>query len=229
VSIKVIIAGETLLDCQLLSRALKPYSRHFAVVGCGHTSSLFTPLASGHQPDVAVISAAFDGSSMGGFDLLRTLRASGAPIRSILLLADHDAQQVVEAFSAGAKGVVTKTDPLEVLCKCIQCVHAGQLWASSQELEWVMQALAEREPTRVVNAIGMPLLTARQEQIVRMVAEGMPNTEISTKLHLSEHTVKNHLFRIYEKLGVSNRVELVLYATSSRANLLGSDLNAPAA
>jgi len=179
------------------------------------------------QADVAVISAGLGGNSKGGFEVLRALRAYGSTLRSVLLLDEREPQQVVEAFSAGARGVVTKTDPLEVLCKCIQCVQAGQVWATSQELDWILQALAEREPPRVLNVIGTPLLTERQEQIVRMVAEGMPNSEISAKLSLSEHTVKNHLFRIYEKLGVSNRVELVLYATSNRAGLLGSALRAP--
>jgi DNA-binding CsgD family transcriptional regulator len=68
----------------------------------------------------------------------------------------------------------------------------------------------------VVSAKGIPLLTGREEQIVNMVIEGLPNHEIAVKLGVSIHTVKNHLFRVYEKLGVSNRVELVLYAQSSR-------------
>ena len=85
---------------------------------------------------------------------------------------------------------------------------------SNQELHWVLKALMDRHPVRVVSALGNPLLTQRQEQIVRMVVEGLPNGEISSKLHVSPHTVKNHLFRIYEKLGVSSRVELILYAMS---------------
>jgi DNA-binding CsgD family transcriptional regulator len=68
----------------------------------------------------------------------------------------------------------------------------------------------------VVSAKGIPLLTRREEQIVGMVIEGLPNQEIAVKLGVSAHTVKNHLFRVYEKLGISNRVELVLYAQSSR-------------
>jgi DNA-binding NarL/FixJ family response regulator len=68
----------------------------------------------------------------------------------------------------------------------------------------------------MVSAKGIPLLTRREEQIVNLVIEGVPNHEIAMKLDLSVHTVKNHLFRIYAKLGISNRVELVLYAQSSR-------------
>ena len=68
---------------------------------------------------------------------------------------------------------------------------------------------------RVVNADGMRLLTKREEDVVRLVAEGLQNREIAKELKLSEHTVKNYLFHIFDKLGVSSRVELVLYAVSS--------------
>lgn len=225
--IRVIVAGETPLESQLLARALRPYGKQFSVVGCGHTAALFSMLSPDAQPQVALISEGFGGSPAGGLEALRTLRSSGSAVRPILLLRDRQAEQVIDAFSAGAKGVVAKTDPLEVLCKCIQCVHAGQVWASSRELEWVLTALAEREPARIVNLVGMPLLTERQEQIVSMVAEGLPNHQISSKLNLSGHTVKNHLVRIYDKLGISNRVELVLYATNNRKNPLGPALRMP--
>jgi DNA-binding CsgD family transcriptional regulator len=79
-----------------------------------------------------------------------------------------------------------------------------------------MKTLGNREPVRVVSAKGLSLLTRRQEQIVNMVIEGLPKPEIAEKLDLSAHTVKNHLYRIYEKLGISNRTELILYAQSSR-------------
>jgi DNA-binding CsgD family transcriptional regulator len=102
-------------------------------------------------------------------------------------------------------------------------VHAGKVWADSSQLELVVQALRERKPLRIVSATGTPLLTKREEQIVRMVAEGLPNREISKSLGLSPHTVKNHLFRIYNKLGISNRAELLLYALASRDVARGRD------
>jgi DNA-binding NarL/FixJ family response regulator len=228
-NIKVVIAGETPLDCQLLFCAINRYGRHVTVPGCAHTLKEFAKNVAEHQPDVVVISAGLEGDSKGGFKVLRELRAAGSTTRAILLLDSHEPEQVVEAFSAGAKGVVCKTDPLQVLCKCIQCVYARQVWANSQELEWILEALTQREPVHVVNAIGVLLLTPRQEQVVRMVAEGLPNNEIAAKLRVSTHTVKNHLFRIYEKLGVSNRVELILYAMSQRESRPPSSLRAPAA
>jgi DNA-binding NarL/FixJ family response regulator len=222
--IKVVIAGQTPLDCQLLFCAINRYGRHITVRGCAHTLKEFFKNVAEHHPDVAVISAGLEGDSKGGFKVLRELRAAGSTTRPILLLDSHEPEQVIEAFSAGAKGVVCKTDPLQVLCKCIQCVCARQVWANSQELEWILEALTKREPVHVVNAIGASLLTPRQEQIVCMVAEGLPNREIALELQVSTHTVKNHLFRIYEKLGVSNRVEVVLYAMSRRENSPPSSL-----
>jgi DNA-binding NarL/FixJ family response regulator len=218
-AIKVIIAAASPLNSQLLSHALKRFKRHFTVVGCEHTVKGFINKASEHHADVAVISATLEDDPRGGLKALHGLRAEGSTLRSIVLLDCHQPEAVLDAFSAGARGVISHTDPFEVVCKCIQCVHAGQVWANSQELLWILKALTDRKPSRVVNAVGIPLLTPRQEQIVGMVVEGMPNNEISAALHVSAHTVRNHLFRIYEKLGVSSRVELILYTLSREAPL----------
>ena len=140
----------------------------------------------------------------------------GSPALPIILLDRIDQDQVLEAFSHGARGVVDTNQSFDVLCKSIRSVHAGQVWAGSVELQWVVQALGERQPTRIVNAKGISLLTKREEQVVAMVTDGLPNSEISKKLGVSAHTVKNHIFHIFNKLGVSNRAELFLYALSSR-------------
>jgi DNA-binding NarL/FixJ family response regulator len=78
----------------------------------------------------------------------------------------------------------------------------------------------------VVSAIGIALLTPREEQVVSIMVEGLTNDEIAAKLGVSAHTVKNHLFRIYEKLGISSRMELNLYATSSRERSRRSSITA---
>jgi DNA-binding NarL/FixJ family response regulator len=208
--INVAIAADTPLTCQLLARALENCEKDFAVVGCEHTVKGFLKLASKNCGDVAVISATLEGDAQGGLKALRDLRAAGSTLIPILLLERNKPEAVLEAFSAGAKGVIYHTDPFEVVCKCIRSVCAGQVWANSQELHWILKALTNKKPAHVLNAVGIPLLTPRQEQIVRMVAEGLPNNEISAALHVTAHTVRNHLFRIYEKLGLSSRVELIL-------------------
>ena len=94
-------------------------------------------------------------------------------------------------------------------------VHAGQIWGNCAELSEVIEAFSKLAPMRVVNADGIRLLTKREEEVVRLVAEGLQNRDIARELKLSEHTIKNYLFHIFDKLGVSSRVELALYAVSS--------------
>jgi DNA-binding NarL/FixJ family response regulator len=211
---RIIIAARTSLACQLLSRALTGSGTQFKVVGCAQTKEELLKEVSEHRPDVAVVNSLLQDDPQGGIKALRELCAAGLSVHPIVVLDKDEPEQVVEAFAAGAEGVVCSTAPFKTLCKCIRCVEAGQIWASNQELHWVLKALADWHPVRVVSALGNPLLTLRQEQIVRMVVDGLPDGEISSKLQVSPHTVKNHLFHIYEKLGVSSRVELILYAMS---------------
>jgi len=123
---------------------------------------------------------------------------------------------VIDAFRCGAHGVVFRDEPLETLGKCIHAVHQGQVWANSEQLGYILEALSLTMPMRWQDARGIDLLSKREELVVRQVAEGMTNREISVHLKLSEHSVRNYLFRIFDKLGVSSRVELVLYCLQER-------------
>ncbi len=214
--ISVVVAQRSKMECELVCRALKAHSRQITVLACVLTSEELLKKVVEHRPDVTVISATLQGDAQAGLKALRELRASGTITCPVMLVDCSTPELVTDAFTAGAKGVVCRDEPFEVLYKCIQRVRAGQVWAKSQELQWIMKSLAAREPVHIVNALGIPLLTEREEQIVQMVAECLPTREIASKLAVSAHTVKNHLFRIYEKLGVSNRSELILYALSSR-------------
>ena len=220
--ISVIVAQRTAMGGQLLCEALNKQHRHFVIVGCVHTPKELLKQVAKHHPNAAVVSSSLDGDPQGGLKVVRALRVRAPTSRPILLLDSSNPEEVIDAFSAGAKGVACQTDPFEVLCKCIRCVHAGQIWANSRELQWLIKALGDREPVRVLSAIGIALLTLREEQVVSMVVEGLTNDEIAAKLGVTAHTVKNHLFRIYEKLGVSSRMELNLYITSSRKRSRGS-------
>jgi DNA-binding NarL/FixJ family response regulator len=131
-----------------------------------------------------------------------------------MLIDASEHKQVVEAFRAGARGVFCRSESLTSLAKCIQCVSEGQIWANSRELRYLLEALGEAMPLRVIDARGTALLSRRELEVVRCVAEGLSNREIAHRLGLTEHTVKNYLFRIFDKLGVSKRVEVVLYAYS---------------
>jgi DNA-binding NarL/FixJ family response regulator len=105
-----------------------------------------------------------------------------------------------------------------MLCKCINSVSSGQIWINSQQMHYVLEALSDVNTLRVVNSSGKTLLTPREEQVVALVADGLSNREAAHELGLSEHTIKKYLLRIFDKLGISTRVELVLYAISHGEN-----------
>jgi DNA-binding NarL/FixJ family response regulator len=93
-------------------------------------------------------------------------------------------------------------------------VHRGQIWATAEQVDYLIDIVSQVPSLRVVNADGNTLVTPREEQVVALVAEGLSNRQIAEELGLSEHTVKKYLFRIFDKLGISTRVELVLYAVN---------------
>jgi DNA-binding NarL/FixJ family response regulator len=155
------------------------------------------------------------GNHLPDLSLLRWLRVSYPKIAPVLLTESDDRELVVNAFRAGAKGIFLFTHtPFPMLCKCIHSVSRGQVWMNSQQLNYVLDALSEVPTLRVVNSNGRFLLTPREEQVVALVADGMTNRGVAVELGLSEHTIKKYLLRIFDKVGISSRVELVLYAMS---------------
>jgi DNA-binding NarL/FixJ family response regulator len=214
-AISVLVADENRMACQLLTSSLQR-NNNFRVVGCATSMSEVMGFLHQEEAQVAVISANLQDGPMSGFQLLRELRASHPRTRTILLLDSSDRDLVVDAFRGGARGIFCRSQSFKMLCKCIVCVHQGQIWANNGELQFVLEALGQVAPLHIVNAKGKSLLSKREEQVVSCVAEGLTNREIAKQLNLSEHTVKNYLFRIFDKLGISGRVELVLYALSHR-------------
>jgi DNA-binding NarL/FixJ family response regulator len=208
--IRVLAADNTLMGNQLLAAALKR-NRHFCVIGSAETSeqvlaALRTPL------DVVVISASIGSCHSGGFHLTRRVRAAHPQVRVIMLLDRTEPGSVVESFRSGASGVFCRAEPLEVLWNCIQSVYQGKIWANNDELTFVVEALASSTLPRLTAAGNACLLTPREQQVASLVAEGLTNRQIADQLNLSQHTIKNYLLRMFEKLEVSTRVELVFTA-----------------
>jgi DNA-binding CsgD family transcriptional regulator len=131
-----------------------------------------------------------------------------------MLLDSSKPEAILEAFRSGARGILGRHESLELFNKCLQRVHEGQIWANSDQMSLLVHALASSHTVCAVDARGMNLLSKREMEIVRGVAQGLTNREIADRLDLSSHTIKNSLFRIFDKLGVSNRVELLLMTMS---------------
>jgi DNA-binding NarL/FixJ family response regulator len=118
-----------------------------------------------------------------------------------------------QAFRLGARGLFCLADSsFQSFCECIERVHHGEVFATTQQLNYLLDSVCQVPSLRVVSAIGETLLTSREEPVVVLVADGLSNRDVATELGLSEHTIKKYLFRIFDKLGISSRVELVLYA-----------------
>ncbi len=206
----VFVADASPLDCDLLSDSLS--REHLRVLGSSTNSQEAIAAITAQAPNVALISTRLADGPVAGFQAAREVSRLQPATRMIMLLDSSEAEMVVEAFRSGAKGVFSRTDLSSDLCKCIRCVHAGQVWADSQELVYLTEALRSSPAMHLTN--GLTLLTKREEDVVNLVAAGMSNREIAKQCGLSEHTVKNYIFNIFEKLGVSTRVELALYALS---------------
>jgi DNA-binding NarL/FixJ family response regulator len=209
--IRVLAADSTRMNTQLLAAALER-DKSFEVLEPVSEAGQIVAAAFREKPAIVVISAELDDHPGKGFEIARELHAARPEVRIVILLDSSDRGHVVEAFRSGARGVFCRSESLKSLAKCILCVNQGQIWASSKELRYLLEALGEAMPVRVIDTGGAALLSRREQEVVRCVAEGLSNREIAQRLGLTEHTVKNYLFRIFDKLGVSKRVEVVLYA-----------------
>ena len=216
IPVRLIIADESSMGCELLRNAFSHFHQQFEVVDCEVTSTAVVRFCCENHIDVALISADLGDGRLMGLKALGELHLSHSATRVVILFDSWQDDLIVDAFRAGAKGVLCRTEAVDRLRKCLLSVYKGQIWANSQQLQMILEALANAAPIRIVNARGLSLLTKRETQLVQLIAEGMPTKEIMAKLGITEHTVSNYLFRIYNKVGVSNRLELALCAIKQR-------------
>src|SRR5579862_1262726 len=213
--IRVLAADSTRMSSQLLAEALAQDTQ-FEVA---HIDAKIAPIVDAvteQKPHVVLLSADLNGSATAGFEITRQVRDASPDTKIVLMMDAANPGAVVEAFRSGAQGIFSRSESSKALAKCITSVYQGQVWANSAELRYLLQALREAAPVRLVDSRGDAILSKREHDVVQCVAEGLSNREIAGRLKLTEHTVKNYLFRIFDKLGVSSRVEVVLYAFSVR-------------
>jgi len=213
--IRVFVADSSRIHTQLLAAALRS-EEMFDVTECAATSHGIVAEATKHNPDLVIVSSTLSGEHVRGFDLVREMRAANPTLRVVMLLDSANREIVLEAFRSGAKGIFNRSESLETLRKCITCVHRGEIWASAEQMSYAVEALASAPVVRATDSKGLSLLSKRELQVVQCLAEGLTNREIAQRIGLSQHTVKNYLFKVFDKLGVTSRVEL-LYMTMSQA------------
>ena len=213
--ITLVIAEHSRMGCELMEASLRRH-RHISVAACVVESEEFVDAYKRFNPDVCIVSSELKDGPATGFRVTREVRLSHHDANVIMLLEASKRGLVIEAFRSGARGVFSRDDSFDVLCRCVQKVYEGQVWANSQQLHYLLESVAETAPPIITDAKGANLLTKRELNLVQLIAECRTNRDISRELHLSEHTVRNYLFRIYNKLGISNRLELAVYAINQR-------------
>lgn len=152
-----------------------------------------------------------------GLEVLREVSKLGVQTRTIVVTADIEREQIVEALQLGAHGVVLKHSSLDLLLKCIRCVNVGQYWVGQESVLDLIHAVRQMNPTQAPTVAKQDFgLTSRERQVIALVGAGYTNKDLGRKLGISENTAKHHLTNIFDKLGVSNRLELVLFAVDHR-------------
>jgi len=194
--------------CRLLS-----LEEDFEVVAQAQDGKQVLDILQQLEPDILLLDLKMPG--LDGLATLQRLQASKHKTKVIVLTASEDKNEFIQAMKFGTSGIVLKQTATELLIKSIRKVHAGEIWLDSHTTAAVMRQFASEETTPQAappRDRERPPLSQREREIVALVAQGFKNKEMAEKMFISEQTVKNHLHNIFDKLGVSDRLELALYA-----------------
>jgi len=170
------------------------------------------------EPDILLLDLKMPG--LDGLATLQRLQAARNKTRVIVLTASDDKNEFVQAMKLGTSGIVLKQTATELLIKSIRKVHGGEIWLDSHTTAAVIRQFVANEEAPAAQQLPSSAprdrerspLSQREREIVALVAQGFKNKEMAEKMFISEQTVKNHLHNIFDKLGVSDRLELALYA-----------------
>jgi len=208
VSIRLILVDDHPIVLGGLQQLLQRQPDFAVLAACPDADSAMSAMRR-EMPDVLVLDLRMPGSD--GLEFLRRLADAGMTCTSVLLTAAIEDAEVQEAVRLGVSGLVMKDSTPDTLVECVRCVHGGGQWLDPEIVGRAFRSALERE-----TAAREMALTPREIEIVRMVAEGLRNRVIATRLSISEGTVKVHLHNIYDKLGVDGRLELTLVAQQKK-------------
>jgi two-component system nitrate/nitrite response regulator NarL len=185
----------------------------FEVVGQASDGPAGLDAASTLKPDILLLD--IDMPRLTGLEVLQALSERRSDVKTIILTASIENNEIVEALRLGARGVIRKETPPRILIRCIQSVSNGKYWVGQEAFS--TQIEGTQSLTSIANVRSAKFgLTAKENQVISAVLEGDTNKAIAARLSITEQTVKNHLTNIFNKLGVSNRLELARFAAKNR-------------
>jgi DNA-binding NarL/FixJ family response regulator len=195
-AIQILLADDHRMFREMLREVLTRHERLYAVVGEAAEGGEILKLVARHRPDLLLLDYKMPG--LGRFSIFCQAVRRHSPTTRILILSGYaDEEFALEAAGGGAKGYILKGASVTDLFSALGTIQAGGIWVDP------------RLPSRVLHAFFSPgrlgQLSRRELQILSLVAQGRRDKEISTHLHISQKTVKNHLTRIFAKLRVTNR------------------------
>jgi two-component system, NarL family, nitrate/nitrite response regulator NarL len=223
--IRIVIADDHPIFRDALKLLLSREVDFRVVAEVGHGDEVL-PAVEMHKPDILLLDLKMPGTH--GLTILQKLQISGnVTTKVIVLTGSEDKSEFVHAMKLGTCGIVLKQSPTDLLFKSIRKVHGGEIWLDSDTTTAVMQQFATGGDDRPMptasptngRARERSPLSQREREIVGLVAQGFKNKEMAEKMFISEQTVKNHLHNIFDKLGVSDRLELALYAIHKKLHL----------
>src|SRR5215210_8974971 len=181
------------------------------IVGAAPDGATALAMTRAHEPSIAVLDISMP--QLTGLEVLETLEAEGLGTRVVLLTGSASDEQIATAVERGAWGLLLKEHALDTLMACLKTVAGGQRWLPEELVATAVRRAAEQR------ARDVPLervLTVREYQIARLIAQGLSNKHISRQLSISEGTVKIHLHNMYEKLGALNRTSLAMLVQNAQ-------------
>jgi two-component system, NarL family, nitrate/nitrite response regulator NarL len=217
-STQIVIAdGHSLFRYGL--RRLLDSEPDFRVIGEASSSAEAVKLARQLKPDLILLGLPL--GEGGGLEVLSDLVAASSTVRIVLLTPSIEKPLVVEGFQLGVHGVVQKESPPRVMLESIRTVIGGQYWLARESLACIVEALRELVPRGNGNGSRKDFgLTPRELALIARVVAGLSNKDVGREFSISERTVKHHLTNIYEKLGISNRLELAVFALNHHLSAL---------
>jgi two-component system nitrate/nitrite response regulator NarL len=191
-------------------RAILSTQPDFTVVADASDGEEAVRLVGELKPDVLILDLVMP--HLPGLEALREITAGSHPVKTLLLTGTIDQKQVLEALQLGARGVVLKEAVSDELVDAIRAIDQGQHWIGGRVVTNLVQVLKDLMAATAPPPRKTFGLSAREQEVVALVVEGCTNKDVGSQLGISEETVKRHLTNIFDKTGVSNRLELALFA-----------------